>query len=115
MVGTVTGVGLVRVGAGFGRLLAPGAAPVGVGSKASVQPSPASQISVHAWASRFVTTYAPLASRVPDVNPTATRAGIPSDRAITAKVVANCTQNPRRVSRNCTIAFSSSPRVTDGS
>ena len=35
-------------------------------------------------------------SSSPAVKPTATRAGMPSERAITAYALANCTQNPRR-------------------
>jgi hypothetical protein len=55
--------------------------------------------------------YVPSAA-VPGVKPTATRAGMPNARAITAKVLANCTQNPRRSRRNLTMAFVSSPLPT---
>ena len=38
------------------------------------------------------------------MKPTATRAGMPRLRAITAYALANCTQKPRLLSRNATMA-----------
>ena len=56
--GAVTGVWF-SVGADVGGAAAPGWFDGGVGSNRFVQPRPFSQISGQAWASRFVTTYAP--------------------------------------------------------
>ena len=61
----------------------------GVGSKAT-QPMPSNHTSGHAWACRPYTWNRPSAPATPGVNPTATRAGIPSVRAITANVAENC-------------------------
>ena len=70
----------------------------GVGSKRT-QPTSAKYSSGHACESRPVTTYTPSSSCRPGRNPTARRAGMPSDRAITVIAVANCTQYPRPDSR----------------
>ena len=75
------------------------ASPAGVGSNC-VQPRPASHTSGHACASRGA--HRELAgARVVRAGrePTATRAGRPTARAIAAYAPANCSQNPRRESR----------------
>ncbi len=90
-------------GGSAGRALAPGSFVAGVGSKMSVQPSPASQTSGQAWASKLVTWYT-SPRFIPGVKPTARRAGMPSERAMTAYVAANWTQNPLRRLRKATIA-----------
>src|SRR5690606_13259737 len=56
---------------------------VGVGSK-RVQPIPSKYSSGQACASRSPTATVPSACGVPGAKPTATRAGIPRDRAIEA-------------------------------
>jgi hypothetical protein len=90
-----------------GTLLPPVVTPdaAGVGSNMWVQPRPSSQISGHACASWLVTWKTPAVSRVPGVKPTATRAGIPSDRAIAAYALANCTQKPCFSRRKATMAL----------
>ncbi len=50
------------------------------------------QISGQACALRLNTLYQPSESSCPGVKPTATLDGIPSVRAITANVAANCSQ-----------------------
>ena len=62
----------------------------GVGSKIS-QPWPGNHASTHAWASEvLIERWSP--SAVPPVKPTATRAGTPTARSITAIAAANCSQ-----------------------
>src|SRR5690606_12967674 len=65
----------------------------GVGSRAT-HPAPGSQTSGQAWALRPLTWYSRglSGSTSPQVNPTATRAGMPMARANAAKVPANCWQ-----------------------
>src|SRR4051794_1971766 len=62
----------------------------GVGSNV-VQPAPGNHASTHAWASAVLTERTSSASR-PPVKPTATRAGTPRVRSITAIAEANCSQ-----------------------
>ena len=62
----------------------------GVGSNGS-QPQPSNQASTHAWALWSVTVQTP-SSQEPLVKPTATRAGMPSRRSISAIVPAKCWQ-----------------------
>lgn len=63
----------------------------GVGSN-GIQPMLSNQISGQACALRLNTLYQPSESSCPGVKPTATLDGIPSVRAITANVAANCSQ-----------------------
>ena len=80
----------------------------GVGSNV-VQPTPGNQASTHACASAVLTERYALTS-VPPVNPTATRAGTPTVRSITAIADANCSQYPARPTvRNSTSASSPLP------
>jgi hypothetical protein len=62
----------------------------GVGSNV-VQPTPGKWASTQAWASDVVMRRA-SPSTVPAVKPTATRAGTPTARSITAIADANCSQ-----------------------
>ncbi len=100
MVGTVVGVvpgssapGLTSWAASI--VLTPveaGLPRPGVGSK-WVHPTPARYTSGQACAWRPRTMYSPGRSvGSPVVKPTATRAGIPSDRAMAPNEVANCSQ-----------------------
>ena len=70
---------------------APGAPRPGVGSNWT-QPMPSNHTSGQAWAWRPSTVYWPSERTSPWVKPTATRAGNPTARAITANVPANCSQ-----------------------
>ena len=79
----------------------------GVGSNLT-HPAEPIQSSGQAWASVPRTTHW-LPSRRPWVNPTTTRAGMPTDRAIRAIVAANCSQYPTRSSRKVARASSSEP------
>jgi hypothetical protein len=67
---------------------APGMPRPGVGSNGT----PSNHTSGQAWALRPSTWNAPSSSTSPCVNPTATRAGIPSALAIAANVPENCSQ-----------------------
>src|SRR4051812_2884690 len=101
-----------------GSELPPGAVPLlpagGGGAKRGVQPSPASQISGQACALCDCTWNTPSCGS-PGVNPTATRDGMPSDRAMTAYVLANWTQKPRLSEMKLAIAFVSSRGSTSRS
>ena len=66
-------------------LSAPGSPRPGVGSKLT-QPKPSNHTSGQAWAWRSNTWYSPSSRSSPGVKPMATRAGMPSERAIAAKV-----------------------------
>ena len=79
----------------------------GVGSNRT-HPAEPIQSSGQAWASVPRTTHWLPSSR-PWVNPTTTRAGMPTDRAIRAMVAANCSQYPTRSSRKVASASSSEP------
>src|SRR5262245_51465781 len=84
VVGVVGVVGPWAAGWPRSTSACPGAPPAGVGSN-WVHPSPASHTSGQACASRAFTENSLVpASYSPAVNPTATRAGSPIDRAIAA-------------------------------
>lgn len=84
---------------------------VGVGSK-RVHPTPSKYSSGQAWASRSPTETDPSSCVVPGAKPTATRAGMPSVRAIAAIANEKCTQKPRRSLRNRAIAAVPVPELT---
>ncbi len=73
---------------------------------------PSNHTSGQAWAYRPDTWYRPSSRRSPGVKPTATRAGIPINRAMAANVAENCSQYPVRISRNWRIASLPWPRGT---
>ena len=81
-----------------------------MGSKRT-QPASANHSSGHACAWRAVTTKVSgsLPLGCPGRNPMATRAGMPSDRAMTVIAVAYCTQYPERRTRKSQTASSVSP------
>ncbi len=83
----------------------------GVGSK-RVQPTPSKYSSGHACASRSPTDIDPSACGVPGVKPTATRAGMPSVRAIDAIAKEKWTQKPRLSLRKRAIAPEPLPTST---
>ncbi|MCF0090971.1 hypothetical protein B0E37_06090 [Streptomyces sp. MH192] len=83
----------------------------GVGSK-RVQPTPSKYSSGHACASRSPTDIDPSACAVPGVKPTATRAGMPSVRAIEAIAKEKWTQKPRLSRRKRAIAPEPVPTST---
>ncbi len=77
---------------------------LGVGSN-RVQPIPSKYSSGHAWASLEPTDMVPSTCGVPGVKPTATRAGMPSVRAIAAIENEKWTQNPSLSWRNLAMAL----------
>ncbi len=85
---------------------------VGVGSK-RVHPTPSKYSSGQACASRRPTDIEPSDCAVPGVKPTATRAGIPSVRAIAAMVNEKWTQKPRLSLRKRPIAALPVPEFTE--
>ncbi len=85
---------------------------LGVGSK-RVQPTPSKYSSGQACASRSPTEIAPSDFMVPGVKPTATRAGMPSVRAIAAIENEKWTQKPSLSRRNRAMAVVPVPEVTD--
>ncbi len=83
----------------------------GVGSK-RVQPTPSKYSSGQACASFRPTDTVPSASGVPGAKPTATRAGMPSVRAIAAIAKEKWTQKPCLSFRNLAIASRPVPTST---
>ncbi len=83
----------------------------GVGSN-RVQPTPSKYSSGHACASRIDTFTLPSDCFSPGVNPTATRAGIPSERDIAAIENAKWMQNPSLSARNRAMACGPVPEAT---
>ncbi len=84
---------------------------VGVGSK-RVQPTPSKYTSGHACASRSPTETEPSACGEPGAKPTATRAGMPRERAIAAMAKEKWTQKPSFSFRNRAIASEPLPMST---
>lgn len=86
----------------------------GVGSN-RVQPAPSKYSSGQACASRMPTESEPSVCVVPGMKPTATRAGMPSERAIAAMEKEKWTQKPSLSFRKREIAWTPVPDSTSTS